>query len=243
MKNTNYNMKGVRIALADWHKLKDALTAFIRANYTNYSFDDTIKKVGEYLALEEYIYGRTYYMCSTYAWCNDRLFTTKDEAAFKAATDPMAWMENHIERLSERDENLERDLQREASIDKYRAERVAYYEKAKEPEIENIADTLNCCADYGATVARKAAERQEAYSYLEGKDLCSRVTEINSYIASLGFGLMTSVGMLNTLCRMAGVPLIAENVEVGNLETFVAFAKEVVDSYFTTGPVGSVSES
>lgn len=40
-----------------------------------------------------------------------------------------------------------------------------------------------------------------------------------------------------------GVPLIAENVEVGNLETFVAFAKEVVDSYFTTGPVGSVSES
>ena len=54
---------------------------------------------------------------------------------------------------------------------------------------------------------------------------------------------MTSVGMLNTLCRMAGVPLIAENVEVGNLETFVAFAKEVVDSYFTTGPVGSVSES
>lgn len=136
MKNTNYNMKGVRIALADWHKLKDALTAFIRANYTNYSFDDTIKKVGEYLALEEYIYGRTYYMCSTYAWCNDRLFTTKDEAAFKAATDPMAWMENHIERLSERDENLERDLQREASIDKYRAERVAYYEKAKEPEIE-----------------------------------------------------------------------------------------------------------
>ena len=68
MKNTNYNMKGVRIALADWHKLKDALTAFIRANYTNYSFDDTIKKVGEYLALEEYIYGRTYYMCSTYAW-------------------------------------------------------------------------------------------------------------------------------------------------------------------------------
>lgn len=136
MKNTNYNMKGVRIALADWHKLKDALTAFIRANYTNYSFDDTIKKVGEYLALEEYIYGRTYYMCSTYAWCNDRLFTTKDEAAFKAATDPMAWMQNHIERLSERDENLERDLQREASIDKYRAERVAYYEKAKEPEIE-----------------------------------------------------------------------------------------------------------
>lgn len=110
-------------------------------------------------------------------------------------------------------------------------------------DIENIADTLNCCADYGATVARKAAERQEAYSYLEGKDLCSRVTEINSYIASLGFGLMTSVGMLNTLCRMAGVPLIAENVEVGNLETFVAFAKEVVDSYFTTGPVGSVSES
>jgi hypothetical protein len=45
-------------------------------------------------------------------------------------------MQNHIERLSERDENLERDLQREASIDKYRAERVAYYEKAKEPEIE-----------------------------------------------------------------------------------------------------------
>lgn len=110
-------------------------------------------------------------------------------------------------------------------------------------DIENIADTLNCCADYGATVARKEAERQEAYSYLEGKDLCSRVTEINSFIASLGFGLMTSVGMLNTLCRMAGVPLIAENVEVGNLETFVAFAKEVVDSYFTTGPVGSVSES
>ena len=37
-------------------------------------------------------------------------------------------------------------------------------------DIENIADTLNCCADYGATVARKAAERQEAYSYLEGSD-------------------------------------------------------------------------
>ena len=110
-------------------------------------------------------------------------------------------------------------------------------------DIENITDTLNCCADYGATVARKVAERQEAYSYLEGKDLCSRVTEINSFIASLGFGLMASVGMLNTLCRMAGVPLIAENVEAGNLETFVAFAKEVVDSYFTTGPVGSVSES
>lgn len=138
MKNTNYNMKVVHIALADWYKLKDALAAFIRANYTDYSFDDAIKKEGEYLALEEYIYGRTYRMCSTYAWCNDHrmLFTTKDEAAFKASTDPMAWMQNRIERLSERDENLERDLQREASIDKYRAERVAYYEKAKEPEIE-----------------------------------------------------------------------------------------------------------
>lgn len=48
---------------------------------------------------------------------------------------------------------------------------------------------------------------------------------------------------MNRTYYMAGVPLIAENVEVGNLETFVAFAKEVVDSYFTTGPVGSVSES
>lgn len=241
MNRTYYIKTSTPAYLADWFKLKDTLAAFIRANYTDYSFDDAIKKEGEYLAFEEYIYGRTYQMCSTYAWCNDHrmLFTTKDEAAFKASADPMAWMENHIERLSERDENLERDLQREASIDKYRAERVAYYEKA----IENIADTLNCCADYGATVARKEAERQEAYSYLEGKDLCSRVTEINSFIASLGFGLMTSVGMLNTLCRMAGVSLIAENVEAGNLETFVAFAKEVVDSYFTTGPVGSVSES
>lgn len=152
MNRTYYIKTSTPAYLADWFKLKDALAAFIRANYTDYSFDDAIKKEGEYLALEEYIYGRTYQMC-------------------------------------------------------------------------------------------KAAERQEAYSYLEGKDLCSRVTEINSYIASLGFGLMTSVGMLNTLCRMAGVPLIAENVEVGNLETFVAFAKEVVDSYFTTGPVGSVSES
>ena len=138
MNRTYYIKTSTPAYLADWFKLKDALAAFIRANYTDYSFDDAIKKEGEYLALEEYIYGRTYQMCSTYAWCNDHrmLFTTKDEAAFKAAADPMAWMQNHIERLSERDENLERDLQREGSIDKYRAERVAYYEKAKEPEIE-----------------------------------------------------------------------------------------------------------
>lgn len=138
MNRTYYIKTSTPAYLADWFKLKDALAAFIRANYTDYSFDDAIKKEGEYLALEEYIYGRTYQMCSTYAWCNEHrmLFTTKDEAAFKASADPMAWMQNHIERLSERDENLERDLQREASIDKYRAERVAYYEKAKEPEIE-----------------------------------------------------------------------------------------------------------
>lgn len=138
MNRTYYIKTSTPAYLVDWFKLKDTLAAFIRANYTDYSFDDAIKKEGEYLALEEYIYGRTYQMCSTYAWCNDHrmLFTTKDEAAFKASADPMAWMQNHIERLSERDENLERDLQREASIDKYRAERVAYYEKAKEPEIE-----------------------------------------------------------------------------------------------------------
>ena len=102
MNRTYYIKTSTPAYLADWFKLKDALAAFIRANYTDYSFDDAIKKEGEYLALEEYIYGRTYQMCSTYAWCNDHrmLFTTKDEAAFKAAADPMAWMQNHIERSS-----------------------------------------------------------------------------------------------------------------------------------------------
>lgn len=92
MNRTYYIKTSTPAYLADWFKLKDALAAFIRANYTDYSFDDAIKKEGEYLALEEYIYGRTYQMCSTYAWCNDHrmLFTTKDEAAFKAAADPMA---------------------------------------------------------------------------------------------------------------------------------------------------------
>ena len=122
--------------IADRKNHRHALDTYIRANYTDYSFDDGIKKEGEYLALEEYIYGRTYHMCSTYAWCNSRLFTTEDEAAFKVAADPMTWLKKHIEHLSESNDSLEHDLQREASIDKYRAERVAYDEKAKEPEIE-----------------------------------------------------------------------------------------------------------
>lgn len=67
MNRTYYIKTSTPAYLADWFKLKDALAAFIRANYTDYSFDDAIKKEGEYLALEEYIYGRTYQMCSTYA--------------------------------------------------------------------------------------------------------------------------------------------------------------------------------
>lgn len=110
-------------------------------------------------------------------------------------------------------------------------------------DIGNITDRLSNCASYAADIAREEVKRQEAYSCLDGDDLRTRVTSINLNIASRGNGLMTSVELVNTLCRLAGVPLIAENVEHDNLKTFVAFAKEVVDSYFTTGPVGSVSES
>lgn len=48
MNRTYYIKTSTPAYLADWFKLKDALAAFIRANYTDYSFDDAIKKEGEY---------------------------------------------------------------------------------------------------------------------------------------------------------------------------------------------------
>lgn len=69
-------------------------------------------------------------------------------------------------------------------------------------DIENIADTLNCCADYGATVARKEAERQEAYSYLEGKDLCSRVTEFHTRLTTVATTeSLTTIRCMLPVCR------------------------------------------
>lgn len=44
MNRTYYIKTSTPAYLADWFKLKDALAAFIRANYTDYSFDDAIKK-------------------------------------------------------------------------------------------------------------------------------------------------------------------------------------------------------
>ena len=58
------------------------------------------------------------------------------------------------------------------------------------------------------------------------------VMELDRHRRALHEGLMARVNFANRLCVKLNTPVLAERVTEENRETYFAFAKEVVDSYF-----------
>lgn len=109
--------------------------------------------------------------------------------------------------------------------------------------IEDVTNMLNGCANYVDVVTQQEVLIQNARFRMEGPELRQYIMGIDKNRRALHDGLMSDVNLVNRLCGKVGVPVIAENVTEEYRETYFDFAKEVVDSYFTTGPAGSVSES
>lgn len=108
---------------------------------------------------------------------------------------------------------------------------------------ENVVETLHACAGYVELVTSQEGMIQNARFRMDPPEFRAYVMNLDRTRRIQHEALMTEVNVLNRLCKMVGLPPIAPNVDENRRETYFDFAKQVVDEYFTTGPIGSVSES
>lgn len=67
---------------------------------------------------------------------------------------------------------------------------------------------------------------------MDGEEFRQYVMGLDRHRRALHEGLMAQVNFANRLCVKLNTPVLAERVTEEDRETYFAFAKEVVDSYF-----------
>ena len=85
--------------------------------------------------------------------------------------------------------------------------------------VDDVVVMLKTCVDYVNIVSSQEVQIQY-------------VMELDRHRRALHEGLMARVNFANRLCVKLNTPVLAERVTEENRETYFAFAKEVVDSYF-----------
>lgn len=80
--------------------------------------------------------------------------------------------------------------------------------------------------------AKEEVQIQHARFTMDGEEFRQYVMELDRHRRALHEGLMARVNFANRLCVKLNTPVLAERVTEENRETYFAFAKEVVDSYF-----------
>lgn len=91
---------------------------------------------------------------------------------------------------------------------------------------------LKTCVDYVNIVSNQEVQIQHARFTMDGEEFRQYVMELDRHRRALHEGLMARVNFANRLCVKLNTPVLAERVTEENRETYFAFAKEVVDSYF-----------
>lgn len=81
-------------------------------------------------------------------------------------------------------------------------------------------------------VGQMMARIQHARFTMDGEEFRQYVMELDRHRRALHEGLMARVNFANRLCVKLNTPVLAERVTEEDRETYFAFAKEVVDSYF-----------
>lgn len=94
------------------------------------------------------------------------------------------------------------------------------------------SELLNDCVDYVNIVSSQEVQIQHARFTMDGEEFRQYVMELDRHRRALHEGLMARVNFANRLCVKLNTPVLAERVTEENRETYFAFAKEVVDSYF-----------
>lgn len=95
-----------------------------------------------------------------------------------------------------------------------------------------VVDSLNSLANYASFLAEQEILIQQARITMDGEEFRQYVMELDRHRRALHEGLMARVNFANRLCVKLNTPVLAERVTEENRETYFAFAKEVVDSYF-----------
>lgn len=85
---------------------------------------------------------------------------------------------------------------------------------------------------YVNIVSSQEVQIQHARFTMDGEEFRQYVMELDRHRRALHEGLMARVNFANRLCVKLNTPVLAERVTEENRETYFAFAKEVVDSYF-----------
>ena len=88
--------------------------------------------------------------------------------------------------------------------------------------VDDVVVMLKTCVDYVNIVSSQEVQIQHARFTME----------LDLHRRALHEGLMARVNFANRLCVKLNTPVLAERVTEENRETYFAFAKEVVDSYF-----------
>lgn len=94
------------------------------------------------------------------------------------------------------------------------------------------SELLNDCVDDVNIVSSQEVQIQHARFTMDGEEFRQYVMELDRHRRALHEGLMARVNFANRLCVKLNTPVLAERVTEENRETYFAFAKEVVDSYF-----------
>lgn len=106
--------------------------------------------------------------------------------------------------------------------------------------VEDVKDVLQLSSKYVACVAEEEESIAAARFMMEGAAYRAFVQNVDRNRRIMHEALMSQVNMLNRICGLAGVAPVAD-VDVDDRESYYAFAKKVVDEYFTTGAAGSAT--
>lgn len=98
--------------------------------------------------------------------------------------------------------------------------------------VDDVVVMLKTCVDYVNIVSSQEVQIQHARFTMDGEEFRQYVMELDRHRRALHEGLMARVNFANRLCVKLNTPVLAERVTEENRETYFAFAKEVVDSYF-----------
>lgn len=93
--------------------------------------------------------------------------------------------------------------------------------------VDDVVVMLKTCVDYVNIVSNQEVQIQHARFTMD-----EYVMELDRHRRALHEGLMARVNFANRLRVKLNTPVLAERVTEENRETYFAFAKEVVDSYF-----------
>lgn len=98
--------------------------------------------------------------------------------------------------------------------------------------VEDVVEMLKTCVDYVNIVTSQEVQIQHARFTMDGEGFRQYVMGLDRHRRALHEGLMAQVNFANRLCVKLNTPVLAEQVTEEDRETYFAFAKEVVDSYF-----------